>query len=519
MNKQIRRLAGVLAVLYVALFVQLNIVQLFGAQRLKDDPNNTRPLFEDFDELRGDIVTADGAIVATSVEIDDPRFDRRRVYPTEDLFAHVSGFFSFNFGADGVEREYNDLLTGDTAEQQFGDLSALLDDRDPTADVILTLRQDVQTVAKEMLGERQGSVVALDPRDGSILAAYTWPTYDPNFLSDPDAANADAARRLLLDSDLDPLLPKFYREIFFPGSTFKVVTASSGVDNDVVDRTEPVYPTVTEYTPPLTTRPISNFGGSACGGNLFDILRRSCNSSFSQMASEQLGPEPLIATAEDFGFNESVPIDLPAPAESNFPTDYGDFVAPVTEYVEDPLPGPGGEPADVFDNQAALAQAAIGQNDVKATPMLMAMIAGALGNEGIMMEPHVMASAVDQTGRTIDEYRPSVWQQVTAPSTASLMRSAMQGVVDGGTASGLALPGFEVGGKTGTAQLGTPEPQSHAWIIGFAGLPDEPPSVAVAVIVEAQPGASEQTGGRVAAPIARAVLEQALQTPVPVTPN
>ncbi|MCH7789667.1 MAG: penicillin-binding protein 2 [Acidobacteria bacterium] len=517
MNVQIRRLATVFILLYGALFVQLNIIQLFGAERLNNDPNNTRPLYDDFDERRGDIVSADGALLATTVEIDDPRFERQRTYPTGDLFGHVSGFFSFNFGADGVEREYDDLLSGDTNKQKFSDLGAILHERDLTADIELTLRRDVQQVARDALGDRKGSVVAIDPRTGAILAAHSWPNYDPSKLSDPDAARAEEARQELLAADGNPLLPKFYREIFFPGSTFKVITAAAGLETGAVGLADPVYPTVTSYTPPLSTRPISNFEGSSCGGRLIEVLRRSCNSAFTQMAAEQLGPNPMIDMAEAFGFNWELPIDLPAPAVSNFPTDYGSFVAPITEYVEDPFPGPNGEPAEVFDSQATLAQAAIGQNDVKATPILMAMVAGAIANDGLMMKPYVMDRAVDQTGDVVAETEPSLWIQSTRPSTAATLQIAMEDVVKGGTASGLAINGFTVGGKTGTAQLGTPEPQSHAWIIGYAGPSGEPASVAVAVLVEAQQGASEQTGGRVAAPIARAVLEQALRPIEPVT--
>jgi peptidoglycan glycosyltransferase len=517
-NRQIRRFAIVLMVLYSALFIQLNIVQLFGAQRYKDDVNNTRALFDDFDEPRGDIVSADGALLATSVPIDDLRFERQRTYPSGDLFGQVTGFFSFNFGADGVEREYDDLLSGDTTKQQFSDLGAIFEDRDLTADVKLTLRNDVQEVARDALGERAGSVVAIDPRSGAILAAYSWPNYDPSALSDPDAGLAEEARQTLLEAPGNPLLPKFYREIYFPGSTFKVVTAAAGLESGAVDLSEPVYPTVTSYTPPLSTRPISNFGGSSCGGALLEILRRSCNSSFTQMASEQLGPDPMIGIADAFGFNQEVPIDLPAPAESNFPTDYGSYVAPITAFVDDPFPGAFGEPAEVYDSQSTLAQAAIGQNDVKATPLEMAMVAGAIANDGLMMKPYVMQVALDQSGDVVAETEPSSWLKATRPSTAATLQIAMEGVVSGGTASGLAIDGFTVGGKTGTAQLGKTEPQSHAWIIGYAGPPGEPASVAVGVLVEAQSGASEQTGGRVAAPIGRAVLEQALR-PIEAVPD
>lgn len=251
--------------------------------------------------------------------------------------------------------------------------------------------------------------------------------------------------------------------------------------------TEPVFPVTNEYVPPQTTRPIRNFGGSSCGGDLFQILRVSCNTAFAEMGAELVGPDPMISTAEAFGFNRDIPIDLPDPATSNFPTDFD-------------------------QNLPALAQSSIGQNDVSATPLQMAMTAGAVANDGRVMTPHVLAEARNEEGSVVTTFEPSEFQRAVDAPTAAVLREAMVGVVGpGGTAQGLAIEGFEVGGKTGTAQLGTEIPSSHAWIIGFAGPPGQPAEVAVAVIVEGQPGASEQTGGRVAAPIARAVLVQALQ--------
>jgi penicillin-binding protein A len=145
----------------------------------------------------------------------------------------------------------------------------------------------------------------------------------------------------------------------------------------------------------------------------------------------------------------------------------------------------------------------------------MAMVAAAVANGGELMTPHVLREVRDTDGNIIDRYDEDEWQTVTDPGTAATLREAMLGVVEGGTATRLQVPGFDVGGKTGTAQLGIDPPRSHAWIIGFAGPPGQDPSVAVAVIVEGQPEVSNQTGGRVAAPIAQAVLRQALENPLP----
>jgi peptidoglycan glycosyltransferase len=308
----------------------------------------------------------------------------------------------------------------------------------------------------------------------------SYPSYDPNLLANHDTALA-AEVQALLDADPNkPRLARSYQDRYFPGSTFKVVTATNGILYGGVTADEPVYPVSRAYVPE-NGAPIRNFGGSACGGALFQILRTSCNSAFAQMGVDT-GAEGMVKGSEDFGFNREVPIDLTAPARSNFPTNFKD--------------------SDGF-----LAQSSIGQYEVAATPLQMAMVAGAVANtDGEVMAPHVMHDVRDQDGNVVDTYDPSVWTTAMDRSTAALMRDAMRGVVDSGTATGLAVPGFDVGGKTGTAQLGTEPARSHAWIIGFGGPEGGEPTIAIAVIVEGQPGASEQTGGRVAAPIAQAVV-------------
>ena len=161
----------------------------------------------------------------------------------------------------------------------------------------------------------------------------------------------------------------------------------------------------------------------------------------------------------------------------------------------------------IHEDSARLAQTAIGQNDVAATPLQMAQVAAAIANDGRIMRPHVVTELRAADGSIYDRIEPETWRVAMSPSTAAVLRDAMRVVAEEGTARNLLVDGLVIGGKTGTAQLGTDPPNSHAWIVGYAGRPDEAPSLAVAVIVEAQEGASEQTGGRVAAPIAQAIIE------------
>ncbi|HJR25821.1 MAG TPA: penicillin-binding protein 2 [Acidimicrobiales bacterium] len=488
MTRQIRLLGIGLMVCFAVLFVQLNRLTVLDAGRLNDNPNNTREILRDFNQPRGTISTADGVVIARSVPApeEDP-FELQREYPEGPLFGHLTGFFSFVLGSTGVEKTYNDELAGRTLDLSLQDLGDLFVDNEQVGNVTVSVRADLQRIAAEALGTRRGSVVALDPRTGAILAMYSNPTYDPNVLANHDTAAATQAQQALDAQPDKPRLARTYQERFFPGSTFKVVTATAGLVSGKVTPDDPTYPTQTSYTPPLTNRPIRNFDGDSCGGALFTILRVSCNTAFAQMGVE-VGAEPMVDAAEAYGFNADVPIDLTAPTRSVFPTDF-----------ERNLP--------------ALAQSAIGQNDVAATPLQMALVAAAVANGGEVMTPHVLQDVRDTDQNVVDEYDEEVWRTAMDPGTAETLRNAMLGVVESGTATRLKVPGFEVGGKTGTAQLGTDPPRSHAWIIGFGGRAGEAPSVVVATIVEGAPEVSNQTGGRVAAPIAQAVLQAALELP------
>ncbi|MBK5224866.1 MAG: penicillin-binding protein 2, partial [Acidimicrobiia bacterium] len=497
MNAQIRRLALGIMVCYLVLFAQLNNVQIFGAERLRDNPDNNRAIVANYSRPRGTVSTADGVVVARSVEVDTD-LQRKREFPEGELFAQVSGFYSFHYGASGVEETYDDELAGETSDLELRSLSDLFVDRDRSGSVVLTLRSDVQRAARDALGEREGSVVALDVETGEVLAMWSWPSYDPNVVSDPDRDTASNARSLYLLDDRDPMLGRAYQERYFPGSTFKVVTAIAGLESGLVTRDSPVYEAVSEWTPPLTTRPIRN-NGATCGGTLIDILKVSCNTAFAEMGALTIGPTRLIAGAEQVGFNDTPPIDLPNPARSVFPTDYGVPLRTAESQSLDP-----DAPGTVFEDTPSLALASIGGFDVAATPLQMALVAAGVANNGQIPSPHVVREIRDADGGLVREIEPEPWRRGMSPATAATMREAMLAVVAGGTARGLAIPGWEVGGKTGTARVTEEPAQSHAWIVGFAGPEGGAPRIAVAVVVLAQPGASETGGGRVAAPIARA---------------
>ena len=482
MERQIRRLGLVLMVLFAALFLQLNNLQVLQADKLADDPRNTRNATRDFSRDRGQILSADGAVLARSIATDGA-FDRLRQYPEHDLFAHVTGFFSFTFGSDGVERTYNKVLAGRDVEiRRFRDI---LTDRVLTNDVTLTLRKQVQQVARDALGDRKGAVVALDPTTGAVLALWSFPSYDPERLAVHDQQAVQQAWDELTEDANRPMLPRTYRRAYPPGSTFKVVTAAAALERapELVTKD---YPRLRALDLPQTNKDLPNFGGSSCGGPLPQLLKVSCNTGFAQMGLD-LGADRLADEAHEFGFGDRPPFDLPAVAKSVFP-EAGAF--------ERDLPG--------------LAQSAIGQQNVASTPLEMALVAAGVANGGKIMKPHVLAEVRDNEGNVVRTAQPGEWRTAVSPETAAALRDMMIAVVNGGTAGRAAVPGVQVAAKTGTAQ--TTGDNSHAWLVAFA--PAQAPKVAVAVIVESQPGLGDTvTGGRIAAPIAKAVIQAALTPP------
>jgi penicillin-binding protein A len=494
MNQSLRHVMVVLLGCFCLLFAQLNRIQIFEAHSLQENGANTRTVQRQFNQPRGQILTRDGVVVARSELTPGQRFARQRVYPEGDLYAHSVGYLSFNLGADGVEKVFNNELTGHTPALELANLTSLLDPDPDGGSVTLTLDDRLQRVARDQLGNRPGSVVAMDPRTGAILAMWSYPSFDPNTLATNDGAAANAAYKELLDASGNPLRPKAYRDRQFPGSTFKLITASAALESGAATLDQPVFEATSEYTPPLTNKPITNFSGGPCGGDLTTILARSCNTPFAKLATETLGPLVMVNQANAAGFNTELPFDLPGSAVSNFPTDYGKRIQAPTDAI----------PAGIYENTPKLAQASIGQNDVQASPLMMALVAAGVANNGIIVKPHLLAEVRDSSGRVVRTRGEEDWRQSMRADNARVLQQAMIQAADRGRTA--TVNGLRVGVKTGTAQLGTDPPRSHAWIVGFAGRPDGANELVVSVLVEGQEGSVDQTGGAVAGPIAKALV-------------
>lgn len=482
MNSAIRRVGVAVVAMLLVLVGQLTWLQVVDANHLDDDPRNVRSVLRDINRDRGEIRSADGQVLARSTRVTDgTQFEYQREYPQGALTAQVVGYQSYVVGDTGIERTYNDDLTGRAPELRT--LSDLIRGKETTGTVVLALDTNVQRAAAEALGDQRGSVVVLDVRTGGVVAMYSNPTYDPQPLAGHDTKSVTDYFAALTADPAKPNLPRAYREIYPPGSTFKVVTSAVAFDTGTATP-DTVYPVLTDLPLPLTSRTMKNFGGGTCGGTVFEAFVVSCNVTFAQIGLD-LG-EKFLPGMEGFGVGTAAP-----------PLD----VAPGA------VRSSGLEGVDVRTDTPQFAYAGIGQGPVATSPLAMALVAQAVANGGVMLEPHAAAEIRDARGRVVRRIGPRTWRTAMTPTTAQALTAMMRAVVDRGTGTRARIDGAAVAGKTGTAQHDGGAP--HAWFIGFA--PAEAPRYAVAVIVESGGSAgSEATGGAVSAPIAAAVLRTAL---------
>ncbi|MGP8205900.1 MAG: penicillin-binding transpeptidase domain-containing protein [Acidimicrobiales bacterium] len=489
-NFRVRMVGAGAAVLVLVVFVQLNYLEVFHASSLDDNRLNTSGLLAQFQQLRGAIVSADGATLAQSVPSND-QYRYQREYPEGALFGQITGYFSFIYGTDGLEREYNSLLTQTsrsvTVPLNLHQVKTFFTTQPTPDNLHITVLSRLQELAAAELAGRDGAVVAIAPKTGSVLAMYSEPTYDPNPLASHDQAVEQKAWDELNDNPGKPLVAAAYRQRFFPGSTFKVITSATVYDHKPVLATKK-FPVSSGFVLPGTAdQVLHNFAGEACGGQLLELFTVSCDTGFAQLGLE-VGASNLSAEAKAFGWDQATPLDLPGVAESFFPAG--------STFVHD---------------QAALAKSAIGQESVQAVPLTLALDAAGVANGGVIMTPHLLGYVTGSQGQTVMSYAPRPWLDATSRSTAAKLTDLMLSVVNSpnGTGAEARIPGVGVAGKTGTAQ--TSGPDIETWFVAFAPVPD--PTIAVAVLVENQPPADEYQGGTIAAPIAKAIIQAYLQPP------
>lgn len=478
---------------FVVLFVQLNNLQVLKAHKYATDPGNPQVIAQVYDQPRGVIESANGQVLAQSVAGPaGSRYKWVRQYPAQwaQLFSHIVGFFSYDYapnGGYGVEGTYNKYLVAHNAPvKSLGDL---LTTRTVTDTVTLTVSTALQQAAANALGSHDGAVVALDPTSGAILAMYSNPTYDPNPLASTNIPAEVAGFKADVTNDASgnaPLTSLAYQRAYPPGSTFKTITTAAAYDHSpqLISKS---YPVLSCTKLPQTDKQLCNFHGGTCGGDIAEMLPPSCDTGYALLGLD-VGGSNLYQEASDFGFDSLPPIDLPVSsvnALSAFPT-----------------------PDQLAHNLPSVAYSAIGQQNVQANALQMALVAAGFADGGIVMTPHVMAAVHDSQGNLVTRYKPTQWRQATSSATASAVMQLMTQVAQRGTAAGIFPANEDVAAKTGTAQTNNGASTTD-WMIAFA--PANAPKVAVAVVVPGEPGGvSDTTGAAVAGPIVRAMIAAAL---------
>ncbi|NLO89413.1 MAG: cell division protein FtsI [Clostridia bacterium] len=469
MDKTIRRLCRFFIVIFTVLALYLGYVNLYLGPSLATSPYNRRLAAIEEKIPRGTIYDRNGEILAETKS-------QKRIYPLGEDAVHVVGFLSRRYGRTGLERVYDQYLLGISRENELQSfINKALGRVQKGHDVVVTLDAALQKKAAEMLGNRKGAVVALDPRTGEILVLASSPSFNPESLEENVSVENTRYDLLLKDED-SPLVNRATQGAYPPGSTFKLVTGGGM----------------------LTWNPSTSYRSIDCKGEItvegftlpdiavhgrtdFDrAIALSCNTFFARGGLE-LGPDKLYKAAEAFGVTKN-------PWEGKtqeVPCRAGTLTPPEKM------------------TKAQIVSTAIGQGELLVSPLHMALVAAAVANDGKIMKPHLLDRVQTQDeGRIITKYTPQVWLEPLGQTAARKIKRAMQEAVENGTAVRAAIPGITVAGKTGSAQ--NPSGDPHAWFVGFA--PVEEPKIAVAVIIE-----NGGAGGRAAAPIAREIMRMALK--------
>lgn len=508
MNKPIRTVAVFCMLLFLALMINVSFLQFWKANDYNADGADNRRVAEaSFSRERGQILVGREPI-ATSEPVDD-RYKYLRTYPKAELYAHITGYLQLT-SQTGIERAQNEVLSGDDPRLFVDRLVDLMRNQaNQGGNVTLTLDAAAQQAAYDALRasvgpEGEGAVVAIQPRTGRILAMVSLPSYDPNALATHDFEAAMQAYDRLDPSDgtgneRQPLLNRAIQTRLAPGSTFKVLTAAAAIEAGLFGADDQVPSGATWQAPGTTGEQnlIDNEGRSGCNPAQISFetaMAQSCNTAFAKMAVD-LGPEEMRERAEAFGFNSDYLLDLPGQAQSVYP-----------KSVTDVIDGEEQDPREL--NGAETARTGFGQFDVQATPLQMAMVMAAIGNQGTLMRPYLVENIQSPDYAVVESADPEELREAISPETAAQLAELMVATVDRGTASPAAIPGVSVAGKTGTAQRGVPGEPPYAWFTSFA--PAEDAEVAVAVMIQEAPGKSI-SGGGLGGPVAKAVMEAVLQ--------
>lgn len=460
MNRNIRQLVYFMLSGFMILLIYMTYIQAVESDSLITHPNNKRLLKWENNIDRGTIYDRNGQILAETISINGIK---QRVYTLKEAAGHLIGYNSIKYGQSGIEKAYNAELLGVTNEEMLRRfLNRSVKEPMQGNNITLSIDEKLQRLAYKLLGDNKGGIVSLNPKTGEILALASKPGFDPE--------KVDNLWKDLNTNANSPLLNRVTQGLYPPGSTLKVMTgAGIAKDSSLLSQefTCPGYLMVGNY----------KLNCTAIHGrvNFYQAMAKSCNTAFGTMGL-QLGKDEFTNLADKFGFGLSIPFDLPvAPSR----------IAPLDQLTKQEL-----------------AQSAIGQGKILVSPMHMALIAGGIANDGVIMRPHVVDKVTNPGGQTIKEISSQRWLNIMDKNVADIIKTAMVGVTEKGTGKAAALKGITVAGKTGSAQ--NPHGITHAWYIGFA--PADNPQIAVAIVLE-----NRGLGGKEAAPLAKALFAEALQ--------
>lgn len=486
LNSGIRRVAILCVLLFLAMIGQSTYLHTIKAEELKNNPNNVREVIRQFSKPRGTIFSQDDVVLAKDVPTDDV-FKYKREYPTNELFAQLVGWHSFDRGNSGIEAAYDKELT-DLPFSIF-ELSQGISNKENYGNLTLSVNSKYQQKAAELLGDKKGSIVVMKP-NGEIAAMYSNPTYNPNPIVSHNKEEANAAWEALNNDPNTPLIPSSYAKRYPPGSTFKIITASVGLDTGFLNETTK-FPYKKSLALPLSDKSIKNFGGSTCGGTLEDSFIKSCNTTFAQIGLS-LGND-FVGGIEKFGIkNESnaPPLDVKNPSASNASSlTPGSFASAKPEF----------------------AYAGIGQGKIYLSPLQVALFTATIANKGDVPNPHLVTRIEDSTGELVKRLDTKPWiENAVDTQVAEQVGQYMLEVVQKGTGTKAKISGLDIAGKTGTAeedcgQQDLKNCNPHAWFTSY--YPFENPKYIVTVFIERGSTSSDATGGSLAAPIAKQLIQ------------
>jgi peptidoglycan glycosyltransferase len=477
MNRELKRVSIAVVLMFVTLLCSSTVISVFQANNLRNDPRNTRTIYDSYLAERGPILVA-GQPIAESVPSNDA-YNYQRVYTNPELYSAVTGYFTLNQGDTGVEGALNDYLSGTADDQFFDKINSLLTGQKPKgAAVELTIDPAVQQAAWDALGNQSGAVVALNPKTGAILAMVSKPGFDPNALASHNSSDVLSAYNALVADPGQPLQNRAIAgDLYHPGSVFKLVVSSAAIDSGKFTENS-MFPNPPSLQLPDSTSVIHNAGDDTCGGtaqiSIADALRLSCNVPFAQIGAA-VGQDTIRKYAEAYGFGDSLKVPM-----SVTPSIY---------------------PSNM--NAPEVMLSSFGQYDDRVTPLQVAMVSAAIANGGTLMQPTLIDSITGPDLRVIQPFQQTVFGQPISAQTSATLTQMMINDVNNGAASNARINGVEVAGKTGTAQNGVGQPYT-LWYTGFA--PANNPQVAVAVVV----GQGTGSGNSVAGPIAKSVIEAVL---------